>query len=120
MSAAGDLMDSVQLRTRILERLTKVIDPETGADVMRMRLIEDLKVDESGRVSYKFRPSSPLCPIAVPLSLMIQAAVAEVDGVSGQEFQIVGYLRAEELTQRLQEALAPQGKGAKDPSSRKE
>ncbi len=51
-----------------------------------MRLIEDLAVDETGFVSYKFRPSSPLCPIAVPLSLEIQKAVAEVEGVDGQDF----------------------------------
>jgi metal-sulfur cluster biosynthetic enzyme len=90
----------------ILAKLSTVMDPETGVDVARMRLIEDLKVDENGRVSYKFRPSSPLCPIAVPLSLAIRQAVAEVEGVTGQEVQIVGYLRAEELTRWIQEALA--------------
>ncbi len=110
------MTDPEKLKEAILKRLSEVIDPETGADVVRMRLIEDLMVDENGRVSYKFRPSSPLCPIAVPLSLMIQKAVAEVDGVTGQEFQIVGYLRAEELTRWIREALAVQGKGAGDPS----
>ena len=109
-----------KLREAILDKLSTVIDPETGVDVVRMRLIEDLMVDENGRVSYKFRPSSPLCPIAVPLSLMIHKAVAEVEGVTGQEVQIVGYLRAEELTRWIQDALARQDKGAKDPSPRKD
>ena len=59
--------DPESLRKNILERLARVIDPETGVDVMRMRLIEDLTVDEAGKVNYKFRPSSPLCPIALPL-----------------------------------------------------
>ena len=49
-----------QLRAAILARLARVIDPETGVDIVRMRLIEDLTVDEQGRVSYTFRPSSPL------------------------------------------------------------
>jgi metal-sulfur cluster biosynthetic enzyme len=114
------MIDPEDLHEAILDKLSMVIDPETGIDVVRMRLIEDLTVDENGRVSYKFRPSSPLCPIAVPLSLMIQKAVAEVEGVSGQEFQIVGYLRAEELTRWIREALAGQDKGAKDPSPRKD
>jgi metal-sulfur cluster biosynthetic enzyme len=113
-------MDPDELRTKILERLTGVIDPETGVDVVRMRLIEDLVVHGNGRVSYKFRPSSPLCPIAVPLSLMIQKAVAEVEGVTAQELQIVGYLRAEELTRWIQQALDAQGKGANDSSARKD
>jgi metal-sulfur cluster biosynthetic enzyme len=74
------MVDQERLRAAILRKLSEVIDPETGVDVVRMRLIEDLAVDESGRVRNKFRPSSPLCPIAVPLSLMIQAAVAQCQG----------------------------------------
>ena len=98
-----------ELRAAILQRLSSVIDPETGVDVLRMRLIEDLTVDEHGRVSYKFRPSSPLCPIAVPLAWEIQQAVAQVEGVTAQDFEIVGYIQAEEFTALVKQALA-QGK----------
>jgi metal-sulfur cluster biosynthetic enzyme len=93
--------DPESLRRNILERLARVIDPETGVDIMRMRLIEDLTVDEAGKVSYKFRPSSPLCPIALPLSLEIQKAVAEVAGVSEQSVEVVDFALAEELTKWL-------------------
>jgi len=89
------------LRKAILARLSTIIDPETGADVVRMRLIEDLALDESGVAHYKFRPSSPLCPIAVSLALAIRNAVAEVDGVSGQQIEVVGYIRAAELNELL-------------------
>ena len=92
------MTDIDELRAAILNRLSAVIDPETGVDVARMRLIEDLAVDESGRVSYKFRPSSPLCPLAVPLAIAIRQAVAEVPGVTEQNLEIVGYVQAEELT----------------------
>ena len=92
-----------ELRAQVLERLRTVIDPETGADVVRMRLIEDLVVDEEGIVRYKFRPSSPLCPLAVPLALSIREAVAEVDGVTRQEIEVTGYIKAEELNAMLRE-----------------
>lgn len=91
------------LREAILARLSAVMDPETGADVVRMRLIEDLTADKEGRVRYKFRPSSPLCPIAVPLALAIRKAVSEVKGVTRQEIEVVGYLKAAELNQMLRE-----------------
>ncbi len=97
---------SEQLRREILNRLGSVIDPETGIDVVRMRLIEDLEVDEHGGVSYRFRPSSPLCPIAVPLAVEIQRAVAEVPGVTGQKVEIVGWIGSEELTRLLEQALS--------------
>jgi metal-sulfur cluster biosynthetic enzyme len=92
-----------ELRASVLERLARVIDPETGIDVVRMRLIADLIVDERGRVSYTFRPSSPLCPIAVPLAIEIRRAVREVPGVTGQTARVEGYVRAEELTALLGE-----------------
>jgi metal-sulfur cluster biosynthetic enzyme len=93
--------DTDTLRQAILTRLSTVIDPETGVDVVRMRLIEALSVDEDGHVRYTFRPSSPLCPIAVFLVMNIKAAVAEVAGVNRQTIQVAGYAQAEELTKLI-------------------
>lgn len=94
---------SDDLRERVLKRLEGVIDPETGVNVVRMRLVEDLTVDDEGIVSYKFRPSSPFCPLAIPLALSIRRAVAEVEGVADQEIEVVGYVNAEDVTAVLRE-----------------
>jgi metal-sulfur cluster biosynthetic enzyme len=102
------LINLEKLHEAVLDKLSTVIDPETGVDVVRMRLIEDLTVDEKGYVSYKFRPSSPFCPIAVPLSLDIQHAVAEVEGVTGQNVEVVDFALAEELTQWLKNTFEKQ------------
>jgi metal-sulfur cluster biosynthetic enzyme len=87
----------------VIHQLQQVIDPETGVDVVRMRLIEDLTVDETGMVRYRFRPSSPLCPLAVTLALQIKEAVAQVEGVAGQEVEVVGYVGARALNVLLKE-----------------
>jgi metal-sulfur cluster biosynthetic enzyme len=105
MSETWPFSKTYQLRLAILKRLMSVIDPETGVDVVRMQLIEDLTVDEGGRVSYKFRPSSFLCPIAVPLSIAIQQAVSEVEGVTEQNMELVGYIQADELTELIKQAV---------------
>jgi metal-sulfur cluster biosynthetic enzyme len=95
---------SIELKHKVTERLGQVIDPETGVDVMRMRLIEDLEVDaETGRVRYKFRPSSPFCPLAVHLALSMRDAVAGVPGVTEQEIEVLGYVGADELNTLLKE-----------------
>jgi metal-sulfur cluster biosynthetic enzyme len=95
--------DAERLRAAVLERLGGVIDPETGIDVVRMRLIEELAADGAGRVTYTFRPSSPLCPIAVPLALEMRRAVSEVPGVAGQTMRVVGYAGSDELNALLEE-----------------
>ena len=95
------------LRERVLLKLATVIDPETGVDVLRMRLVEDLLVDEAtGTLSYKFRPSSPLCPLTVTLTLSIRDALAEIDGVERQDIEVVGYVGADELNALLRESAA--------------
>ena len=95
--------DPGQLRAAILFRLARVIDPETGVDIVRMRLIENLQVDETGRVSYTFRPSSPLCPIAVPLAIEIRRAVAATPGVTRQAMRVEGYMGSDALNALLEE-----------------
>jgi len=97
----------MELEGAILEQLRQVIDPETGSDVVRMRLVEELEVDgKTGRVCYKFRPSSPLCPLAVLLALSIRDAVAAVSGVKEQHIEVVGYVGAEELNALLAEQVS--------------
>ena len=93
--------DKQDLKQAIIEQLGTVIDPETGADVWRMRLVENLRVDENGHVSYCFRPSSPLCPLAIPLAQMIKSAVSQVPGVTGQSIEVTNYVQASVLTELL-------------------
>lgn len=93
--------DPEELRLAILEKLSKVIDPETGADVVRMKLIENLLVDATGQVSYTIRPSSPLCPIAVYLAVQVKMTVASVPGVTAQKITVTNYIQFEKLTELI-------------------
>ena len=99
------MTNSEMLHQAVIEQLSEVIDPETGVEVIRMRLIEDLSVDEDGRVTYTFHPSSPLCPIAVPLANLLQLAVAKVPGVTSQDVKVTGFILSDELMELLKQAL---------------
>jgi metal-sulfur cluster biosynthetic enzyme len=98
-------MDQVALEKAVIEKLAKVLDPETGVDVVRMQLVIDLTIDENGKATYIFRPSSPLCPIAVPLAMMIIQAINEVEGITGQSITVVDYVEAEKLNEMLRSVL---------------
>jgi metal-sulfur cluster biosynthetic enzyme len=88
-----------KIQLTVIQKLMTVIDPETNVDVIRMRLVQDLTVDTNGKVTYIFRPSSPLCPIAVPLALSILQAIGEVKGVTAQNMTVVDYVAADELNE---------------------
>ena len=89
-----------RIQGAIERRLSKVIDPETGLDVMRMGLIRDLNVTR-GEVSLVFRPSSPLSTFAIPLGAKIHAAVFSVEGVQRVLIRVENFFQAEELEELL-------------------
>jgi len=85
------------LRQAVIHALKKVIDPETGTDVVRMRLVLDLQIHSDGTAQYTFRPSSPLCPIALTLIMSIIEVVKAVDGINDQKITVIDYTGADEL-----------------------
>jgi metal-sulfur cluster biosynthetic enzyme len=99
------MMDISNLQQAVIEKLRTVIDPETNVDVVRMQLVQNIFIDSMGKVTYTFRPSSPLCPIAVPLALGIIEAVSEVPGITGQSITVVDYIQADTLNEILKTVL---------------
>jgi metal-sulfur cluster biosynthetic enzyme len=95
------MIDTNELEKKVMDSLKNVIDPETGVDVISMRLVENLQIDQNGCVSYIFRPSSPLCPIAVPLAQMIIQAIEPLEGVTSQHIEVRDYIEANNLTRLL-------------------
>lgn len=93
------------LMQAVNNRLSLVLDPETGIDVIRMGLVRDMQIDAKGNIMYTFRPSSPICPIAVPLALSIIQAISEVPGISRQGISVVDYIQSDELTKTLKSFL---------------
>jgi metal-sulfur cluster biosynthetic enzyme len=91
------------LQQRIEKALVRIIDPETGMDVMRMKLVRDLKVNEDGHVELTFRPTSVLCPLGFQLGINIKEAVQSVPGVTNVQVQVDGYIHAEQLRKILAE-----------------
>lgn len=89
------------IREKVIAALREVIDPETGVDVIRMRLILDLVIHEDGTAEYVFRPSSPLCPIALTLVISIIEAIKNVEEVMDQKVTVTDYTGAEALNKIL-------------------
>jgi metal-sulfur cluster biosynthetic enzyme len=93
----------VDLLEKIKESLAQVIDPETGMDVLRMKLVRDLKVGQDGEAKLTFRPSSVLCPLGFQLGINIKEAVLNVPGVKSVQVNVDGFIHGEQLKKILEE-----------------
>ncbi len=94
------------LHEEVMNRLKGVIDPETLTDVVSMGLIKNLEVTDEGKIAFDFAPSSPVCPLAIPLALKIQDAVKSVPGVEAVSVKVVGHTMADEINNYLKEEMS--------------
>ena len=68
-------MNKAEILIAVLSKLKEVIDPETGVDVIRMQLVQDLNLDDDGNLTYTFRPSSPYANSHFIFSVVFQEAI---------------------------------------------
>ena len=92
-----------QLMEDIFQALTQVVDPSTGLDVVRMRVIEDLRIENEGRVKLILHPSSPVCPLAYKVAADIKLAIKRVPGIKDVEVKIKDFKDANRLEAMLKE-----------------
>ena len=85
------------LAEMVRERAGRLVDPETGMTFKQMRLLEEIQEVAPGVVEVNFRPSSPICPIALKLAMDIRQAVLEIEGVSKVRVHCVGHRMQEKM-----------------------
>ncbi len=84
----AETADPVALRAGIVEALKKVYDPELPVDVYELGLIYEIDVDEEGFVDVLMTLTSPACPVAGQMPIMVKAAVEDVIGVQAAEVEL--------------------------------
>ena len=95
----------MELEKKIIHKLKEVIDPGTLSDVVGMGLIRNLNVTEDGKVSLEFQPSSPVCPLVLPLALNIQKALKTLSEIKNLKITVTEHQMAEEVNNYLKEEM---------------
>src|SRR5262245_31275210 len=78
-----------EIRTRIVEALHSVYDPEIPVDIYELGLVYDVSVDEAGRVTVRITLTSPACPAAEARPPEVEAKARAVPGVSSVALELV-------------------------------
>lgn len=79
----------MSLREKIIEQIKTVFDPEIPTDIYELGLIYNIDIQEDNRVSIRMTLTSPMCPVAESLPMEVQEKVAQVEGVSDVDLQVV-------------------------------
>ena len=81
-----------KIKTRILESLEQVIDPELGIDIVNLGLIYEIRFDETnGDTEIDMTLTTMGCPLADLLTDQIYDAMSDVPEVTKTEVKLVWY-----------------------------
>ena len=79
-------------KTRILESLEQVIDPELGIDIVNLGLIYEIRFDETnGETEIDMTLTTMGCPLADLLTDQIYDAMSDVPEVTKTDVKLVWY-----------------------------
>jgi len=78
-----------RLTDGIVAALKTVFDPEIPADIYELGLIYKIDVGDDRMVTVDMTLTTPNCPSAAELPIMVENAVASVPGVSGAKVNVV-------------------------------
>ncbi len=80
---------SQDLRSRVIEALKTVYDPEIPADIYELGLIYDLDVGNNGEVLVKMTLTAPNCPVAEILPNQVRQKILGIEGVTSANVDLV-------------------------------
>ncbi len=86
---ANQEMSEERLKKMIIEALKKVIDPELGYNVVDLGLIYEVNVNlEEKKINVKMGLTTPFCPLAGPILGSAYEAVASIDYILKNKFDV--------------------------------
>jgi len=83
------LEDLLQLKTRIVEVLKSIYDPEIPVNVYDLGLIYDVRVDDDQSVTVTMTLTAPNCPIADEILLSVKEGIETIKEVKSVDINLV-------------------------------
>ena len=77
----------------VLEALKAVRDPDLNRDIVSLKFIKNLKIDQ-GRVSFAIELTTPACPVKDQMREQARAVVAAIPGVSHVDIEMTAQVRS--------------------------
>ena len=81
--------DLLQLKTRIVEVLKSIYDPEIPVNVYDLGLIYDVRVDDDQSVTVTMTLTAPNCPIADEILLSVKEGIETIKEVKSVDINLV-------------------------------
>jgi len=77
------------VRSKVIEEIKKIYDPEIPVNIYELGLIYKIEVDHKNKVNVDMTLTSPNCPVAESLPKQVKDNIMKVEGVSDVNLNLV-------------------------------
>ena len=77
------------IKSRVIEEIKKIYDPEIPVNIYELGLIYKIEVDGKNKVDVDMTLTSPNCPVAESLPKQVKDYIMKVEGVSDVNLNLV-------------------------------
>jgi len=77
------------IKSKVIEVVKKIYDPEIPVNIYELGLIYKIDVDEKSKVNVDMTLTSPNCPVAESLPNEVKENIKKVEGVSDVNLNLV-------------------------------
>ncbi len=100
--------DLQQIRVKIFEELTKIVDPEINVSIMELQLVDNVDIQD-GNVKVDLHLTSPFCPAVFGFKIAqdVRDNLEKIEGIKKVTVNVSNHFMAEAINKQVNE-----GKGA--------
>ena len=77
------------VKSKVIEEIKKIYDPEIPVNIYELGLIYKIEVDDKNKVNVDMTLTSPNCPVAESLPNEVKNNIMKVEGVSDVDLKLV-------------------------------
>ena len=77
------------IKSKVIEEIKKIYDPEIPVNIYELGLIYKIEVDDKNKVNVDMTLTSPNCPVAESLPKDVKYNIMKIEGVSDVNLNLV-------------------------------
>jgi len=107
--------DTQQVRKKIFDELTKVVDPEINVSIMELQLIDNVDIKE-GSINVDLHLTSPFCPAVFGFKIAqdVKDNLEKIEGIDKVLVNVSNHFMAEAINKQVNESPYAGGSTAVD------
>ena len=96
--------DLQQVRRKIFDELTKIVDPEINVSIMELQLIDNVDIND-GNVKVDLHLTSPFCPAVFGFKIAqdVKDYLEKIEGINKVLVNVSNHFMAEAINKQVNE-----------------